>query len=75
MEMNEIMVMLELLADYWLLLLPLVLIQYGLMIAALVHILKHNTYRTGSRVIWLVVCLLVNIIGPVLYFTIGKGDE
>jgi len=51
------------------------MIQIGLMIAALVHIFRHKTYRIGNRVIWVVVCLLVNIIGPVLYFAIGKGDK
>ena len=73
--MEDIMLIMELLADYWLLLLPLVLIQFGLMIAALVHVLKHDTYRTGTRTIWIIICIFVNIIGPVLYFTIGKGDE
>jgi len=57
------------------LLIPLFLIDLGLVIAALIHILRHNTYKTGNRVIWVVVVLLVNIIGPLLYFIIGKSDE
>ena len=56
-------------------LIPLAAIQFGLMIASLVHILRHNTYRVGNRVLWIVVCILVNTIGPVLYFAIGRGDE
>ncbi|MCL2545732.1 MAG: PLD nuclease N-terminal domain-containing protein [Oscillospiraceae bacterium] len=56
-------------------LIPLFLVQLALMIAAVVHILRHNTYRIGNRVMWLVICLLVNIIGPILYFAIGRGDE
>jgi len=56
-------------------LIPLVVIQLGLMIAALVHIFRHKTYRVGNRVLWVIVCLFINIIGPVLYFAIGKGDE
>lgn len=54
---------------------PIALIQLGLLIAALVHILRHNTYKTGNRVLWIVIVVLVNIIGPILYFVIGKGDE
>ena len=57
------------------LLIPLFLIDLGLVIAALVHIFKSSTYKTGNRVIWVVVVLLVNIIGPLLYFIIGKSDE
>jgi len=57
------------------LLIPLAVIQLGLMIAALVHILTHDTYKTGSRTLWLVLCICINIIGPILYFTLGRSDE
>ena len=56
-------------------LIPVAVIQLGLMIAALVHILRHKTYKAGNRVLWIVIVVVVNIIGPILYFTIGKGDE
>ena len=65
----------EILPVSLIIIIPLAMIQIGLMIAALVHIFRHKTYRIGNRVIWVVVCLLVNIIGPVLYFAIGKGDK
>ena len=56
-------------------LVPLAAIQLGLMIASLIHILRHKTYRAGNRPLWIIVCLVVSIIGPVLYFALGKGDE
>ena len=56
-------------------LIPLAILQLGLMIASLVHIVSHKKYRIGNRVLWIVICVLVNTIGPVLYFAIGKGDE
>ena len=56
-------------------LIPLILIWLILLIASLVHIFRHKTYRMGNRAVWVAVCVLINIIGPVLYFTIGKGDE
>ena len=65
----------ENLQQYLPFLIPVAVIQLGLMIASLVHIFKHKTYRVGNRTLWVVVCLLINIIGPVLYFTLGKGDE
>jgi hypothetical protein len=67
--------MLENLMQYLPFLIPVLLIQLGLLIAALLHILRHNTYRSGNRVLWLIVVIVVNIIGPILYFVIGKGDE
>jgi len=45
------------------------------MVAALIHIFTHKTYRVGNRVIWVIVSVVINIIGPVLYFCIGRSDE
>jgi len=56
-------------------LIPLAVIQLGLMIAALVHVLRHKNYRVGNRVLWIIVVCLVTTIGPILYFIIGRGDE
>lgn len=53
---------------------PLALIQLGLMVVALIHAITHPKYKTGNMVIWILVILLVSIIGPVLYFIIGKGE-
>ena len=57
------------------LLIPLAVIQLGLMIAALIHIFTHKTYRTGNRVLWVILCILINTIGPIIYFVLGRGDE
>ena len=65
----------EALKEYLPFLIPLAVIQLGLMIASLVHIFRHKTYCTGNHVLWIAVCVLVSTIGPVLYFAIGKGDE
>ena len=65
----------ETLQQYLPFLIPLAIIQLGLLIASLIHIFTHQTYRVGNRVIWVIVCILVNIIGPVLYFAIGKEEE
>lgn len=55
-------------------LIPLAIAQYGLMAYAIYHILTHATYKCGSRALWLVVSILVNFIGPILYFVLGKED-
>lgn len=65
----------ENLQEYLPFLIPLAVIQLGLMLASLIHVLRHDTYRFGNRLLWIVVCLVVGIIGPVLYFAIGRGDE
>ena len=60
--------------EYLPILVPLILLQFGLQIAAIVHILKHDKYNKGNRVLWIVLSF-VQFIGPVLYFIIGKSDE
>ncbi len=56
------------------LLLPLIIMELGLTIAALIHIFTHNKYRIGNRIIWVIVSF-ISIIGPVIYFIIGRDEE
>ncbi len=65
----------DLIKEYLPFLLPLLALQLGLMLAAVIHILRHKTYRTGSRTMWLLVAILINIIGPILYFALGRKEE
>jgi hypothetical protein len=64
----------EIIMQYLPFIIPLAVIELGLMAAALIHILTHSTYARGSRILWVLLCF-VQIVGPVLYFAIGKGDE
>jgi uncharacterized membrane protein YwaF len=65
----------EIVREYLPLLIPLFVIQLALLTASLVHIFRHTTYKVGNRAVWVVVCIVVNTIGPVLYFIFGRGDE
>lgn len=56
-------------------LIPVLIIQLTLAITALVHVIRHPHYRFGSKPVWIAVVLFVQIIGPVLYFIFGKGEE
>lgn len=56
-------------------LIPIAIIELGLAITALVHVLKHPDYRFGNKVMWVLIVLCVQIIGPVVYFVFGRGEE
>jgi hypothetical protein len=56
-------------------LVPLALIEIILMVSALVSIFRHTSYKVGTRALWVVVVILVNIIGPILYFALGRAEE
>ena len=64
----------ETIKEYLPFIIPLAVNQYGLLAAALIHIFRHKTYRVGNRLVWVIVSF-ISIIGPVLYFAAGKGDE
>ncbi|WOO87691.1 PLDc N-terminal domain-containing protein [Mollicutes bacterium LVI A0039] len=53
---------------------PLLILQIALTIAALIHIFSHDKYKVGNRVLWVLVVLLINTIGPILYFALGRGE-
>lgn len=57
------------------LVLPLIILQFILAITALVHVLRHPNYRFGNKVIWILVVLFVQFIGPIFYFVFGRGEE
>lgn len=61
--------------EYLPFLIPIVIIEFALAITALVHVLRHKNYRFGNTVIWAVVVLLIQFVGPIVYFAFGKGEE
>ncbi len=63
------------LTQYLPLLIPIVILELTLMITALVHILKHTTYKVGNRTLWILIVVFINIFGPIAYFVLGRGDE
>ena len=57
------------------LLAPIVVLQLGLMIVAL-HDLESDERRVrgGSKIVWALVIVLVNIVGPIIYLIGGRED-
>ncbi len=55
-------------------LVPLIIIQIALFLTALVHIFKHEHYRIGNRIIWVIV-IFINFIGPIAYFIFGRENN
>ncbi|MCM1083755.1 MAG: PLD nuclease N-terminal domain-containing protein [Clostridium sp.] len=67
--------MMEQIKEYLPFLIPLVIVQFALLIYVIRHILTHETYKRGNRALWLVVSIvLMNFVGPILYLIFGKED-
>ncbi len=57
-------------------LIPLIVVELILLIYTIHHILTHETYKRGNRVLWLVIAVVgMEFIGPILYFILGKEDS
>ena len=58
-----------------LLLIPVIVLQVGLMVAAVVDLLRdERAVRGGSKGMWAVIIVFVNLLGPILYFLVGRLD-
>ena len=66
--MNEIL-------QYLPFLIPVFLIELALALTALIHVLRHPHYKFGNKALWIVVVLLFQIVGPIVYFLLGRGDD
>lgn len=57
-------------------LIPLAIMELVLLIYTLHHILTHQTYRHGSRVLWIIITIAgMQFIGPILYFLLGREES
>ena len=61
--------------EYLPFIIPITLVELILMVVALVHLLKHRNFRFGNQIMWILIVVFIQIIGPILYFTVGRGEE
>jgi hypothetical protein len=61
---------------FLLLLLPLIVLQLVVLVAALVD-LTHNDRRVrgGNKLVWALIIIFVSLFGPLLYFLIGREES
>lgn len=57
----------------WSLIAPLLIIQILLTFFALIDWIKQEETR-GPKILWLFIIIFVSMLGPVLYFVIGKKE-
>ena len=63
----------EFIMQYLPLFIPIAIIQLILLAVALFDLSKQEKTR-GPKMLWVFVILLVNFIGPILYFVIGRDE-
>ena len=65
----------EVLKSYLIYLIPIFIIQLGLQLYAIVVLFRQDTtVRGGKKWIWLIVIVLLEILGPIVFFILGRTE-
>ncbi len=54
-------------------LIPIVLLQLGLMVFALVDLARRERTK-GPKWVWALVVIFINLIGPIVYLVVGREE-
>jgi hypothetical protein len=54
-------------------LIPILILQLALMVFALVDLVRRERTK-GPKWLWALIVVFVNLIGPILYFIVGRED-
>jgi hypothetical protein len=57
------------------LLIPVAIIELGLLVWALLDIIRRKRVRGGNKVVWIIVVVIFEIIGPIVYFLFGREED
>ncbi len=55
-------------------LIPIAAIQVGLVVWALVDLIRRDRVKGGSKIIWVLVILFFEFLGPIVYLAWGRED-
>lgn len=64
----------DLFSGHYLIILGVTLLQFIFSIIAIIDIIKNRKFKCGNMILWIVLVLLLQLVGPVLYFTIGREE-
>lgn len=64
----------ELINLNWALIAPIAVIQLILLVVALVDCIRNENLK-DKKVMWILIIIFANIIGPILYFIIGRRND
>lgn len=66
---------LALIKDLLPLLIPIIIIELVLVVIALMDLSKRQKVKGESKVVWVLIIIFINLIGPILYLVWGRHGE
>lgn len=58
----------------WAIIMPIIIIQLILTVIAIIDLIRIEK-TNGPKVLWVLIILFINLIGPILYFVIGRRSH
>jgi len=56
-------------------LIPIIILELALLVIALLDVIKREHVTGGNKVVWILVIVLFQIFGPVVYFLFGRRES
>ena len=56
-------------------LIPLIIIELALVIIALLDLVKREYVRGGNKIVWVLIIVLIQTIGPIVYLVWGRQER
>jgi len=66
---------LEIVLDMLPFLIPLFVLEVVLLVIALVDLVKRQRVRGGNKLVWVLVIVFIEIIGPAIYLLLGRKED
>lgn len=67
--------MMQNITEYLPILIPLFILQLVLLVTAIIHLVKNDRLTQQNKIIWALVIIFVNIIGPIIYLIFGRKED
>lgn len=61
----------EISSEMWIFITPIIILQFIMMVSALISIIKKEVLFK-EKIIWILVTIVIAIVGPIVYFAIGS---
>jgi hypothetical protein len=65
---------LELIRNLLPFLIPLIILELGLLVFALVDLIRRKRVTGNNKIVWILVIVLINLIGPIIYLAVGRKE-
>ncbi len=59
----------------WSLIIPIIILQLILQVASLISLVRSDGVQRGNKIIWAIIIVVGNILGPILYWTLGREAQ